>query len=188
MGDRLAILDGGQLQQTGRPKDVYQNPRNEFVGGFVGSPSMNFMNLDVSVGSDGDTVTLTGDDGFAYTLRGDHCPTGRRQRRPVGPPRRPAPRTSPSGRPNPARTAAEPARTRTRRSSRSSNPSAATTTSTWTWEAKSSSPGSPPTSNPPGATPSRSPSTRRQSTSSTPKPAIRCCTRREEERDAVAAA
>jgi multiple sugar transport system ATP-binding protein len=73
MGDRLAILDGGQLQQTGRPKDVYQNPRNEFVGGFVGSPSMNFMNLDVSVGSDGDTVTLTGDDGFAYTLRGDRA-------------------------------------------------------------------------------------------------------------------
>jgi len=72
MGDRLAILDDGQLQQTGRPKDVYENPRNEFVGGFVGSPAMNFMNLDVSVASDGDAVTLTGDD-FSYTLRGERA-------------------------------------------------------------------------------------------------------------------
>ncbi len=43
MGDRMAILKDGVLQQIGRPKDIYRHPDNEFVGGFVGSPSMNFI-------------------------------------------------------------------------------------------------------------------------------------------------
>ncbi|WP_049915935.1 ABC transporter ATP-binding protein [Haloferax mucosum] len=67
MGDRIVILKDGKLQQVGRPKDVYENPANEFVGGFVGSPSMNF--LDVVVERDGDRVVLVADDGsFSYRL------------------------------------------------------------------------------------------------------------------------
>ncbi|RDI71380.1 ABC transporter ATP-binding protein [Halopelagius longus] len=69
MGDRIAILNDGVLQQTGAPKEVYRNPRNEFVGGFVGSPSMNF--LDVAVAGDGGRVALTNDDGFEYELTGE---------------------------------------------------------------------------------------------------------------------
>ncbi|KAB1197206.1 MULTISPECIES: ABC transporter ATP-binding protein [Haloferax] len=67
MGDRIVILNDGSLQQAGRPKDVYENPANEFVGGFVGSPSMNF--LDVRVERDGTRLTLVDDDGsFSYRL------------------------------------------------------------------------------------------------------------------------
>jgi len=47
MGDRLAILDDGELQQYGEPTEVYNNPVNRVVGGFIGSPSMNFFDVDV---------------------------------------------------------------------------------------------------------------------------------------------
>jgi multiple sugar transport system ATP-binding protein len=45
MGDRILILRDGVKQQIGAPKEVYGNPINEFVGGFIGSPSMNFMDV-----------------------------------------------------------------------------------------------------------------------------------------------
>ncbi len=71
MGDRLAILNGGNLQQTGAPTDVYEHPKNEFVAGFVGSPSMNV--LDVNVEHRENAVTLTNADGFEYTLTGERA-------------------------------------------------------------------------------------------------------------------
>jgi len=43
MATRIFILNDGKLQQDGRPLDVYQNPSNQFVGGFIGSPAMNFI-------------------------------------------------------------------------------------------------------------------------------------------------
>ncbi|MCK4821146.1 sn-glycerol-3-phosphate ABC transporter ATP-binding protein UgpC [bacterium] len=43
MGDRIVILKDGEIQQIGSPLDVYQNPANLFVGSFIGSPSMNFI-------------------------------------------------------------------------------------------------------------------------------------------------
>lgn len=43
MGDRIAIMYGGLLQQIGTPTEVYDHPRNLFVAGFIGSPSMNFL-------------------------------------------------------------------------------------------------------------------------------------------------
>ena len=52
MGDRIAILDGGELQQIGEPLECYHRPVNQFVAGFVGSPSMNFL----SVRQDGSTL------------------------------------------------------------------------------------------------------------------------------------
>src|SRR5487761_2554753 len=41
MGDRIAVINEGVLQQAGSPKDMYTAPRNRFVAGFIGSPSMN---------------------------------------------------------------------------------------------------------------------------------------------------
>ena len=47
MGDRIAVIDKGIIQQIGTPLEVYNNPVNKFVGGFLGSPSMNFILCDV---------------------------------------------------------------------------------------------------------------------------------------------
>jgi multiple sugar transport system ATP-binding protein len=43
LGDRVAVMRAGVLQQVGSPMELYNNPRNIFVAGFIGSPAMNFM-------------------------------------------------------------------------------------------------------------------------------------------------
>jgi multiple sugar transport system ATP-binding protein len=45
MGDRIAVMNFGVLQQIGSPQDLYEQPINKFVAGFIGSPSMNFVNV-----------------------------------------------------------------------------------------------------------------------------------------------
>ena len=67
MGDRLAILNEGELQQVGKPTEVYENPVNKFVAGFIGSPSMNFV--DVSVNRGGESTLLQNEAaGFTFEL------------------------------------------------------------------------------------------------------------------------
>ena len=51
MGDRVAVLKDGLLQQVDSPRAMYDRPANVFVAGFIGSPAMNLF--DVEVGSDG---------------------------------------------------------------------------------------------------------------------------------------
>jgi len=46
MGDRVAILDAGELQQVGTPLECYHEPANRFVAGFIGEPSMNFFDVE----------------------------------------------------------------------------------------------------------------------------------------------
>jgi lactose/L-arabinose transport system ATP-binding protein len=48
LADRIVVMNGGFVQQYGRPLDLYDNPDNRFVAGFIGSPKMNF--LDATVG------------------------------------------------------------------------------------------------------------------------------------------
>jgi multiple sugar transport system ATP-binding protein len=43
LGDRVAVMRSGLLQQVGSPKELYDNPDNLFVAGFIGSPAMNFL-------------------------------------------------------------------------------------------------------------------------------------------------
>src|SRR5919201_420090 len=43
MGDRIAVMNFGLLQQVGRPEELYRDPRNLFVAGFIGSPAMNLV-------------------------------------------------------------------------------------------------------------------------------------------------
>lgn len=51
MGDRVAVLDGGRLQQVASPRMLYDDPVNTFVAGFVGSPGMNLIEVPVQDGS-----------------------------------------------------------------------------------------------------------------------------------------
>ncbi|MCB0999528.1 MAG: TOBE domain-containing protein [Acidimicrobiales bacterium] len=54
MGDRVAVLRDGLLQQCASPRELFTQPRNSFVAGFIGSPAMNM--LTATVGDDGATV------------------------------------------------------------------------------------------------------------------------------------
>ena len=54
LGDRVAVMRAGVLQQVGSPMELYNHPVNLFVAGFIGSPAMNFMPATV----EGDTVKL----------------------------------------------------------------------------------------------------------------------------------
>jgi multiple sugar transport system ATP-binding protein len=51
LGDRLAVMRDGVLQQVGSPHELYDTPRNLFVAGFIGSPAMNFLPGEVQNGS-----------------------------------------------------------------------------------------------------------------------------------------
>jgi multiple sugar transport system ATP-binding protein len=50
MGHRVAVLSGGHLQQCASPRELYDNPVNQFVAGFIGSPSMNLLNASLTEG------------------------------------------------------------------------------------------------------------------------------------------
>ncbi|MEV4846860.1 sn-glycerol-3-phosphate ABC transporter ATP-binding protein UgpC [Micromonospora matsumotoense] len=58
LGDRVVIMRGGAIQQVGPPQELYDHPRNLFVAGFIGSPSMNFLHAAVE---DGKLRTALGD-------------------------------------------------------------------------------------------------------------------------------
>ncbi|QAY69165.1 ABC transporter ATP-binding protein [Xylanimonas protaetiae] len=51
MGDRIAVLKAGLLQQVGTPREMYDTPANVFVAGFIGSPAMNIGTFDVKDGA-----------------------------------------------------------------------------------------------------------------------------------------
>jgi len=51
LGDRVAVMRGGVLQQVGSPQELYDRPDNLFVAGFIGSPAMNFMPATLEEGS-----------------------------------------------------------------------------------------------------------------------------------------
>ncbi|MGH3077791.1 MAG: ABC transporter ATP-binding protein [Gaiellaceae bacterium] len=95
LGDRLAVLDAGRVRQVGTPDEVYARPRDRFVAGFLGSPSMNFLRPDaasrfyeipkgrvlgirpehVRIGTDGvrtrvDLVEVAGSDAYVHLDRG----------------------------------------------------------------------------------------------------------------------
>jgi len=60
MGDRIAVMGGGRLQQLGTPEEVYDRPANTFVAGFVGTPPMNLWpgSTDAAVGVTVDGVKV----------------------------------------------------------------------------------------------------------------------------------
>ena len=76
LGDRVAVMRAGLLQQVGTPAELYDTPRNLFVAGFIGSPSMNFMPAELSGGrlrlpiGEVDAGELTGGRGEGRVIAG----------------------------------------------------------------------------------------------------------------------
>jgi multiple sugar transport system ATP-binding protein len=60
LGDRIAVMKDGEVQQFGSPQEIYDNPSNLFVAGFMGSPSMNFIPTKVVQGDAGIGLQLEG--------------------------------------------------------------------------------------------------------------------------------
>ena len=60
MGDRIAVMNKGHIIQLGNPLEVYDNPADTFVGGFIGSPPMNFLEAEVSSTGNAPTIQLSG--------------------------------------------------------------------------------------------------------------------------------
>lgn len=70
LADRIVVMNAGQIQQIGTPKEVYNAPVNQFVAGFIGSPQMNFFNVVYKDGtvSDGKGINLRVPEGRAKIL------------------------------------------------------------------------------------------------------------------------
>ena len=58
MADRIAVMNLGVLEQYGTPRELYNSPNNQFVAGFIGSPSMNFVSMRIN--RDAKKIHLTG--------------------------------------------------------------------------------------------------------------------------------
>ncbi len=67
LGTRIVVMNQGMIQQVAPPAELYRNPVNKFVAGFIGSPTMNFLDVDV-LEEDG-TVWLLGQ-GWRLPLEG----------------------------------------------------------------------------------------------------------------------
>ena len=57
MADRLVVLNAGITEQIGTPMELYQSPASQFVAGFIGSPAMNFIDVDVK--GDGSEIEIS---------------------------------------------------------------------------------------------------------------------------------
>lgn len=78
LADRIAVMKDGVVQQLGTPEEIYERPANLFVAGFIGSPPMNQIPIDVSeaqgkvvallTGSDGQRMALPLGDGYRHLL------------------------------------------------------------------------------------------------------------------------
>jgi multiple sugar transport system ATP-binding protein len=66
MGTRIAVMSEGLLMQVGTPQALYDSPANRFVAGFIGSPSMNF--IDVTLEGTGSDAKLVGSGGWVVPL------------------------------------------------------------------------------------------------------------------------
>jgi ABC-type sugar transport systems, ATPase components len=69
MADKIVVLRDGRVEQVGAPLELYHNPVNQFVAGFIGSPRMNFLNAKVlQMDNNKATLELAGGEQFSMTL------------------------------------------------------------------------------------------------------------------------
>ena len=69
LGDRVAVMLNGRLQQVATPEELYERPRNDFVASFIGSPSINMVEADLTRSNGGLAVSFGG-----HTLAVDGTP------------------------------------------------------------------------------------------------------------------
>lgn len=74
LASRIAVMFKGVLQQYDTPKEIYERPRNKFVAGFMGSPTMNFLDAKVVTHEASLGVTIDGGDGNVLPLPADKFP------------------------------------------------------------------------------------------------------------------
>ncbi len=68
MGDLIAVMNGGVIQQLGSPESIYNDPANRFVAGFMGSPSMNFLPVTAREEESGLCLRIAGTEGDGNRL------------------------------------------------------------------------------------------------------------------------
>ena len=66
LADRVVVMNGGRIEQAADPMTLYSRPANVFVAGFIGAPSMNFVDVTIRSGPDGPQIALPG--GAVLTL------------------------------------------------------------------------------------------------------------------------
>ncbi|WFF40262.1 sn-glycerol-3-phosphate ABC transporter ATP-binding protein UgpC [Salinicola endophyticus] len=77
MADKIVVLQGGIVEQVGSPMALYHHPRNRFVAGFIGSPKMNFTDVEVhDVAPQGVLVRLPGGGESRIPVDGNGCQAG----------------------------------------------------------------------------------------------------------------
>ncbi|MBL4571774.1 MAG: sn-glycerol-3-phosphate ABC transporter ATP-binding protein UgpC [Gammaproteobacteria bacterium] len=77
LADRIVILNGGKVEQVGTPLELYNNPDNMFVGGFIGSPRMNFLpGVVLPETGDNTRIKLVGGNEIHTKLSSDSLPEG----------------------------------------------------------------------------------------------------------------
>ncbi|MBP9184832.1 MAG: sn-glycerol-3-phosphate ABC transporter ATP-binding protein UgpC [Fuscovulum sp.] len=75
MADKIVVLSAGHIEQVGSPLELYHRPKNLFVAGFIGSPKMNFLEVQARPANGGAEVTLPG--GATLTLQGNIAAAGK---------------------------------------------------------------------------------------------------------------
>ena len=69
MADKIVVMNNGNIEQVGKPLDLYNKPENQFVAGFIGSPKMNFFNIATL---ETNIKKLTPRNAFTLGLRPEH--------------------------------------------------------------------------------------------------------------------
>ena len=69
MGDRIVVMKDGVIQQVGAPSEIYDNPLNLFVAGFIGTPQMNFFDVSFKAGAKDVEIKLPNGEVVKYPLR-----------------------------------------------------------------------------------------------------------------------
>ncbi|MFN3363206.1 MAG: ABC transporter ATP-binding protein [Allorhizobium sp.] len=75
MADKIVVLSAGKIEQVGSPLELYHRPNNLFVAGFIGSPKMNFLKVQVSAAEGAAVVRLLGAD-ISIPTHGASVPAG----------------------------------------------------------------------------------------------------------------